>query len=380
MSNNTKQEGLELSAISKTLYFFDSIIAKISIPINLSKLNDTSEWYYLKNNKNENIIGVLISMYFDSKEKNNLPLYNNQDSSFIGGKNMQNKNDISCDILKTNNSNTNNLFLNIINRTNNVSSIINNSVDNIKVNAQSQFIENNKKRNENSNNYNKHINLKLDTTMIYNDNLRSPDTSLTNNLFSPFSCRFENDKINLNLTNINSRTNNNVSANNNKNNYINFASGNINKKTNVNLNSNPNLNNYFSNINNYPKEKSNFNNLLEISNNKTTSQFNNGEPDEKFFEFIEGKLEKKLSYIKDHNFMNMDNSTINRSYNNNYNNKDNNTDIINKEELIDILNKLKYKNNLLKEESEKIRKANEDIKKQKESTYKNNNCLKIYFL
>jgi len=350
-----KQDCLELSAISKTLYFFDSVLGKISIPINLSKLNDACEWYYLKNNKNENIIGVLISMFYDGKEKSLLGLGGNPDSSFIGGgKNLTNKNDISCDILKTNTSNTTNLFLNIINRTNNNNNLINNSVDNIKINAKSQFIEKNKNKKEDDNNKS---NLKLDTTMIYDDNLKSPDTSLTNNLFSPFSCRFENDKINLNLTNLNSRflTNQN---NINTSNFINFTTQNI-QTGGKNSSSNNNQINI---------DKNYLHNILEISNNKTTSLFHvNEHSEENFFSFLETRLEKILGNIKEQNMSNMDYSTINKSYNNHHHNAKN--EYINKEELLEIIHKLKFKNTIIKEESERIIKENDDIKKQKECIF-----------
>lgn len=341
-----EQAIMEISIISKTLIIFDSLLAKISIPISVSKLNDTYEWYYLQNNKNQNIIGVLISMYYDSKEKPSNQLLTNE-TSFVGVKQLNNKNDISCDVLKTNNSNTNNLFLNIISRTNNVS-VINNSVDNIKLNnnAQSQFIENNnKKRNEIDKK-----NVKLDATMIYNENLKSPDTSLANNLFSPFSCRFESDKMNLNLTNMNSKFNNNDVPTTN---FLNFNSN----------------NNYFSNQNNSNLNNNRFNNLLEISLNKVSNVMNIGEhiSEENFFDYIENKLERYLSNFKETNYNNLDNSTINKSYNN-YNLNLNKNDI-SKEEILDIFNKLKMKALYIREESDKVKKANQEILKQKESKY-----------
>ena len=135
-SNNKNTQDcqiVELTAISKTLYFFDSILAKISIPINPNKLNDACEWYYLQNLKNENVIGVLLSMYCDKKEKPNSPHTPNNDLSFING-NKNIRNDISCDYVKQSNINTGNLFLNIINRTKNIS-VINESFDNLQLNS-----------------------------------------------------------------------------------------------------------------------------------------------------------------------------------------------------------------------------------------------------
>lgn len=331
-----KQDCLELTAISKTLYFFDSIIAKISVPINISKLNDSSEWYYLKNKKNENIIGVLISMYYDSLEKSCFPIFTNCESSFFAAKNNQNKNDISCDIIRSNNQTTNNLFLNIINRTNNTS-FVNNSVDYITLKAQNQSNNVNDKKIE----INK-SNLKLDITMICDDNIKSPDKSLTNNLFSPFSCRFENDKMNLNLTNINSRINNNSNSN-----LINCNSKELHHSQ-----------------NNFIGRKAD--NRLEISNNCITNELNENEIDnENFYDLIEKKLELIFNNNKDNHLTNMDNSTIIRSYNNvnNYGNSVS-TD---KEDIKNIIIKLKNKNQTEKKENEKIRKAKEDLKKTKES-------------
>jgi hypothetical protein len=302
------QQIVELTAISRTLYFFDSILAKISIPINPNKLNDACEWYYLQNLKNENIIGVLLSMYCDTKEKLNSPQNPtpNNDLSFINThKNI--RNDISCDYVKQSNINTGNLFLNIINRTKNIS-VINESFDNLQLN--SNFNGNNNQNNSQmvslNNSKKKPNHLKLDNSVVSNETIKSPDAS--HNLISPYSYRNENDRNN---------RNNCDSGENRNNNLPNFNYNNSNNNSNIcHTNTNGNFN---------------------------IDEFNNEEE----FEQIRKKLEKVLCNVKDSN-------SQNPYFIGNGNGI--------KEELTDVINKLMHKNKTVKEEKLKIAKSKEEIK------------------
>lgn len=56
-SNNT----IKISAYASTWLLLSSKIASISIPLSLNKLNSQRQWYYMKNENEENLISILIS-------------------------------------------------------------------------------------------------------------------------------------------------------------------------------------------------------------------------------------------------------------------------------------------------------------------------------
>lgn len=185
---NHKALEFTITANSKTLFIFDTTLAKITIPF--SNI-DNKEWYYLKNEKDENVIAVLTSIYIENSAKSNSVCDNdNMIFSNLNGNNSylthNNKNDISCDVVRTN---TSNRFISIINKNNvtyngvnNINSILNNnSVDDI-------YIKDSKDTRKTN----------LDLTMVLHD--KSPDvSSITNKLFSPYSYRVENNDGNLNI-------------------------------------------------------------------------------------------------------------------------------------------------------------------------------------
>lgn len=175
---NTDPGTLEISAVSKTLLIFESVIAKVTIPLNPLKSSDERQWYYLKNNKDQNIISVLTSVYFECDRKT--PAHNN--SVMLGKSHLRlNKNDISMDVIRKNHNLTN-----ILNRTNNNLTYINNFNSNTV-----DYIMGDDDKTPN----------KLDNTVIYNLDTKSPDMSLANNLFSPYSYR--NDTLSQDRSNIN---------------------------------------------------------------------------------------------------------------------------------------------------------------------------------
>jgi hypothetical protein len=166
-------------------------VAHVSIPFTLNKIDDKREWYYLRNQKDENIISILVSIYCDYKDKNSSVC----DTSYIISKSTM-RNDISCDNVIVR-KDTNNNYANIINsKSNNSFSDVGNHKNNNKyIEIKDQFINNshyspNCKFNY-STTYNKTKN--LDNTVLYNENYKSPDLSVvtTNNLFSPYSYRLE---------------------------------------------------------------------------------------------------------------------------------------------------------------------------------------------
>lgn len=150
----------------------------------------------------------------------------------------------------------------------------------------------------------------LDSTVIYNDNLKSPDLStITSHLFSPNSNRIDNMKN----TNKYGNVLNNITAN-NINNLSNFRE----------LNNLTYNNNYISN---------------NISNLNNTSKFKNEE-----FEHL-----TTLESFCDIKFNEV------------------NLTMLEREEIEGIVKKLKERNDLLKYEQEKIKKQRDDINKAKES-------------
>lgn len=194
------------------MFFFDSNVAKVSVPFSITKVDDKREWYSLTNAKNENVISILMGIYYDFKDKpGSMSMCDNSYlSKSVYAANNINKNDLSCDGVKTTN------ILKLINKSNN--SIIEH-------NDRSKLLEvrdikeqlNNTCSRLYSSNIVKHSNMpNLDNTVIYNENYKSPDLStITSNLFSPTSYRVENDKsnLNLNLTNMNLKFGTNVNTN-----------------------------------------------------------------------------------------------------------------------------------------------------------------------
>jgi hypothetical protein len=132
------------------------------------------------------VISILTSIYCELKSEKSLQslqLDNSlQNSSCV----IQNKNDLSYDQYR-HSSNSNHNFRNVMNKTtananlaytNNLNFLNNYSVDEI-------GRENKKQRKSN-----------LDSTVIYNENYKSPEVSLiNNNLFSPYSYRVDGEKV-----------------------------------------------------------------------------------------------------------------------------------------------------------------------------------------
>ena len=227
-----KPTNLEITAVSKTLYIFDYQLAKVSIPVNLNKLDDKREWYYLKNAKDENIIGILTSIYCELKTEKSIlieksPNINANNSCIIPNSNqiISNKNDLSYDMYK---NNSNNYFSNVINKANTYgNNHITNNINNYSTEQTGKEILNKKRIKNNSEDKN------LDNTVEYNENCRSPDISyVNNNLLSPYSYRLENEKTNmnynmLNMTNLNTKLNNSIINFNYNTNKHNLTSDNI---------------------------------------------------------------------------------------------------------------------------------------------------------
>jgi hypothetical protein len=200
--------------MSKTLFFFDSEIAKVTIPFNMTIFNDQRQWYYLNNHRGENVIKILISLFCDALSDNNTSKLSQGNIGNISNilsksninashdliNNLHNKkSDISCDVIR--NYGTNNVF-NLLNKTSNQN--VNMTYNNL------------------NHNFNKNINSidiagasvcdvynyespmkgkeKMDNTVIYNANCKSPEMSL--NLMSPVSYRNDGriDKSNLNFS------------------------------------------------------------------------------------------------------------------------------------------------------------------------------------
>jgi hypothetical protein len=172
---------LEISAVSKTFLIFDSILAKVSIPVNPNKLDDKREWFYLKNSKEENLISVLCSIYCEVKSDKTFYLDNNL-SCVVS---PQNKNDTSHDIFRNTSCNNH-----VMNRTLQNPNIPFSNVQNILNNINNYSLDENLKSIKTKNH---------DNTVIYNENYKSPDLStITNNhLFSPYSNRVEYERGNL---------------------------------------------------------------------------------------------------------------------------------------------------------------------------------------
>ena len=59
------QSFLLIQAITTSWFLFNSTIAQITLPISLNHINTQREWFYLKNENDENVIGVLISFQCD---------------------------------------------------------------------------------------------------------------------------------------------------------------------------------------------------------------------------------------------------------------------------------------------------------------------------
>ncbi len=171
---------MDIIAISKTLIVFDSDYAKVSIPLNINKIDDKREWYHLKNTKDENVISILLSIYYDIKDKRESLC----DNTFLGKSGFNIKNDLSCDIIKK----TTNTYLKYMNKTN--SSINDKSkIEHVNNSHHSPNRYTIKKKSSGKN---------LDKTVMYNDNYKSPDMSLLGgNIFSPPSYRLDNDKSSL---------------------------------------------------------------------------------------------------------------------------------------------------------------------------------------
>lgn len=269
-TNKNKEAAiLDLSAMSKTLYIFDSVIAKVSIPVNISKLNDAAEWYYLKNNKNENLIGVLLSMYYDSKEKPLNQILANE-ASFIAPNAVNNKNDISYDFIRYNSSNTtNNLFLNVINRTKNISMINESGENNYNTNPNNNNFNNlsviNECQRRNVCNLTNKQNGNLDNTLIYErETIKNTENEDEKSKISPFSCRYENEKINISQIN----NLNNLNSNNKENNFV----TNINSNNNSN-NKNPIRADYQVKSDNYRDAGNNINNNTYNASNLNNNYF-----------------------------------------------------------------------------------------------------------
>jgi hypothetical protein len=168
------------------MYIFDSIIAKVSIPFTMNKIDDKREWYYLKNSKDENIICLLLSIYCDYKDKNN----SMSEDKYLS-KSSNKKHDISCDVIKSSNK-----IINVINKSNNSYIEQGNKTKIIEIKDQILNKINNShltpNRYLNNSTLKKSKNTENTVTL---DSAKSPNLSLINsNLFSPNSYRMEIEK------------------------------------------------------------------------------------------------------------------------------------------------------------------------------------------
>ena len=59
------QSLLSIQATTTSWFLFSSTIAQITLPININHINTQREWFYLKNENDENVIGILISFQCD---------------------------------------------------------------------------------------------------------------------------------------------------------------------------------------------------------------------------------------------------------------------------------------------------------------------------
>jgi hypothetical protein len=117
------------------------------------------------------VIGVLVSIYCDYKDKNSSSML---DSPYITKSTI--KNDISCDVIRGTNhhfAKSNNSFADVS--------------KNKYIEIKDQFL-NNSHYTPNKINYTTYHN-KIDNTILYNENYKSPDHS--QNLFSPYSYRLD---------------------------------------------------------------------------------------------------------------------------------------------------------------------------------------------
>lgn len=80
---------------------FTTTVGKLSIPLNLSKLNDQRQWFYLKNDNDENVIGILTSLYCEVSESFML----NNTLNITRG-NLYPRGELSCENLHSNLINT----------------------------------------------------------------------------------------------------------------------------------------------------------------------------------------------------------------------------------------------------------------------------------
>jgi hypothetical protein len=178
LPETNKASIVEILAISKTLLVFDSDYARVNIPLNINKIDDKREWYYLKNTKDENVISILLSIYYDIKDKRESLC----DNTFLGKSGFNIKNDLSCDVIKK----TSNTYMKYMNKTNS------------SINDKSK-IENLNNSHHSPNRYIKKSSGKnLDKTVMYIDNYKSPDMSLLGgSIFSPPSYRLDHDRSNI---------------------------------------------------------------------------------------------------------------------------------------------------------------------------------------
>jgi hypothetical protein len=153
----------------------------VTVPFGLNNIDDKREWYYLRNQKDDTVVAVLMSIYCDYKDKN---------TSMLDGSNYKsNKHDISCDVIRgpvggqqtahhnNKSNNSNNSFAVDMGKT---------KYTEIK----DQFL-NNSAYTPNKVNYTTYHN-KIDNTVIYNDGYKSDNSY---NLFSPYSYRVDKSNI-----------------------------------------------------------------------------------------------------------------------------------------------------------------------------------------
>jgi hypothetical protein len=241
--------------MSKTLFIFDSHIAKVIIPFAINKFDDKREWYYLKNIKEENMVGILVSIYCELKPDFSINIENlknvntnttNSNNSYLISKSAYNANvekrDSSYDL---NVNKSKNAIMNMINKSQNNSY---NNIQRILVNNSLDDIKKKEKDKETPIKPEEDDGLNLENTILCAENYKSPDLStFSNNVFSPSSYRVEQEKsqINYNLMNLS-----------NLNSKLNTSNFNYNKTTFTgdNFNDLP-LNNILSNIDSFSDAK-----------------------------------------------------------------------------------------------------------------------------
>lgn len=92
---------ITITALSSSWLSFTTTVGKLSIPLTLSKLNDQRQWFYLKNDNDENVIGILTSLYCEVSDS----FLTNNTLNLTKG-NIYPRAELSCENLHSNLINT----------------------------------------------------------------------------------------------------------------------------------------------------------------------------------------------------------------------------------------------------------------------------------